>query len=183
MISIQEIEHAPLIELSKPKELSHGMKIHRVGSEGPFSFKISAKIPFAPSVFQGTGEEERQGIVLSISEEDHNKFTMFSESFKTQLAEKYPDIAGKWSSSSKQSSDKYPAQLRAKIYVKGERKCKYYDMEGSTANVPESWRGLEVTAVVRLSSIYVQPRGAGVILTVTHIKYDPNAQQESNPFA
>ena len=184
MRAIQEIEQAPLIELSKPKELAHGMKVYRVQSDGPFSFKLSATIPFAPSVFQGTGEEERQGIVLSISPEVYDRLTNFSNSFKAQLAETYPDIAQKWTSSLKAATDKYPAQLKAKIYVKGERTCKYYNMDGLTCKPPENWRRLEATAVVRVGGIYVQSRGAGMILDVTHLQYDPNAADlAANPFA
>ena len=183
MRTIQEIEQAPLIELSKPKELSHGMKIHKVQSDGPFSFKLSASTPFAPSVFQGTGQEERQGIVLSISPEVYDQLTSFSDSFKAQLSEKYPDIAQKWTSCLKAATDKYAAQLKAKINLKGDKACKFFSPEGLSIKTPETWRRLEVTAVVRIGGIYVQSKGAGMLLEVTHLQYDPHAQQEQNPFA
>ena len=183
MRAIQEIEQAPLIELSKPKELSHGMKIHRVQSDGPFSFKLSASIPFAPSVFQGTGDEERQGIVLSIPQDAYDRLASFSDSFAAQLAEKYPDIAQKWTSSLKAATDKYASSLKAKINLKGDRVCKFFSPEGLSIKAPENWRRLDVTAIVRLGGIYVQSRGAGMLLEVTHLQFDPRAQQEQNPFA
>ena len=158
------------------------MKIHRVQSDGPFSFKLSASIPFAPSVFQGTGAEERQGIVLSISPAVYDQLTSFSDSFKAQLTETYPDIAQKWTSSLKAATDKYPAQLKCKINLKGDRVCKYYSPEGLTIKAPENWRRLDVTAIVRLGGIYVQSRGAGMLLEVTHLQYDPNALEADCPF-
>ena len=184
MRAIQEIEQAPLIELSKPKELAHGMKVYRVQSDGPFSFKLSATIPFAPSVFQGTGAEERQGIVLSISPAVYDQLTSFSDSFKAQLTETYPDIAQKWTSSLKAATDKYQPQLKAKINLKGDRVCKYFSPEGLAIKAPANWRRLDVTAVVRVGGIYVQSRGAGMLLEISHLQYDPHAADlAANPFA
>ena len=185
MRTIQEIESAPLIDLSKPKELAHGMKTFRIQSDGPFCFKISATIPFTPSCFQGNGDEERKGIVLSISQEDYDKLSEFSESFKTQLIELYPDINKSWNNCMKPATEKYPSQLKAKINVKGDRACKFYNPQGLTIEAPSNWGRLEVTAIVRLGGIYVQSktRGAGMTLDVTHVQYDPHAQREENPFA
>ena len=181
MQTIQEVT-APLLELTKPKELSHGMKIYRVQSEGPFSFKVSASIPFTPGVFQGTGDEERQGIVLSIPQDAYDSIAHLSENFQQQLDAKHPGIAQKWTSSLKQS-DKYAPTLRAKINLKGDRECKFYDMSGQPAKAPAEWRKLEVTAVLRLGGVYVQSKGAGLLLDVTHLQYDPAQNQGANPFA
>ena len=185
MRTIQEIESAPLIELNKPKELSHGMKTYRVQSDGPFSFKISASIPFTPSCFQGTGQEERKGIVLSISQEDYDKLSGFSENLKSQLTELYPEIDKSWNNCLKPATEKYSPQLKAKINVKGERICKFYNSKGVTIEAPDNWNRLEVTAIVRLGGVYVQSktRGAGMTLDLTHVQYDPHAQREENPFA
>jgi len=183
MRTIQEIKDAPLIELSKPKELKHGMKLYRIKSEGPFTFKLTAKIPFAPSCFKGTGEEERQGIVLSISEDVSEKIQSFSKSFEAQLLTNHPDVEGKWNSSIKAATDKYPANLKAKINLRGLKPCLFYNMECHVEETPEQWRGLEVTAVIRLGGVYVQSRGAGMILDVTHLQFDPAQILAQNPFA
>ena len=182
MRTIQEITTAPLIELNKPKELTHGMKLYRIQSEGPFSFKVSASVPFAPSCFNGTGDEERQGLVLSIPEDVYKHIHNFSEDFRLQLSTTHADIAEKWNSSLKAATDKYPANLRVKINVKGNKACQFYDMEGSPAKAPEDWRRLEVKAVIRLGGVYVQSRGAGMILDVTHLQYDPAQNSIQNPF-
>ncbi len=183
MRTIQEIADAPLLELNKPKELTHGMKLHRVLSDGPFSFKVSATIPFTPSCFNGTGEEDRQGIVLSIPEDVYKQFQSFSESFKIQLSTTYPDLASKWNPPVKAATDKYPANLRAKINIKGNKACGFYALDGLPTTPPSDWRRLEVTAVIRLGGVYVQSRGAGMLLDVTHLQYDPAQNSAQNPFA
>ena len=183
MRTIQEIEEAPLIELSKPKELTHGMKLYRIQSEGPFSFKVAATLPFPPSCYNGTGEEERQGITLAIPEDVYEKVQSFSKSFKAQLSANHPDVEGKWNSSLKAATDKYPANLKAKVNLRGVKTCQFYDMEGQPAGMPEQWRRLEVTAVIRLGGVYVQSRGAGMILDVTHLQFDPAQIPAQNPFA
>jgi len=181
MQSIMEIT-APLLELSKPKELSHGMKIYRTQSDGPFSFKVSGSIPFTPGVYQGTGDEERQGIVLNITQEVYDSIAHLIENFQQQLDSKHPGIAQKWNSSLK-PADKYEPTIRAKICLKGDKVCKFYDMSGQTIDTPTEWRKLEVTAVIRLGGVYVQSKGAGLLLDVTHLQYDPDQNQGVNPFA
>ena len=179
MCTLQKI--SPLLE-TKPKDLSHGMRIYRIQS-APLSFKVSATIPFPPSAFGGTGEEERQGIVLSIPDEVYERIHNLGEGLKAQLSETHPDIASKWSSPLKAATEKYAANLRAKINVKGDKACQFYDMDASPTKAPERWRGLEVNAVIRLGGVYVQSRGAGMLLDVTHLQYDPAANSAQNPFA
>ena len=182
MRAIQEIVDAPLLELHKPKELAHGMKLHRVLSDGPFSFKVVATVPFPPSCFNGTGQEDRQGIVLAIADDVYKQLQSFSESFQAQLSTAYPDLDGKWVSPLKPATDKYPANLRAKINLRGNKACSFYDLSGTPTGPPSDWRRLEVTAVIRIGGVYVQARGAGMLLDVTHLQYDP-AQSAQNPFA
>ena len=153
MRTIQETD-APLIELSKPKELSHGMQLYRVQSDGPFTFKVSVSIPFTPSAFQGTGEEERVGIVMSIPQDAYDRIASFSESFKKQLSEKHPDIGQKWNGSLKPATDQYAPTLRAKINLKGDKQCQFYDLEGQSCSAPSQWRRLDANVVLRLGGVY-----------------------------
>ena len=181
MCSIQEIMNAPLLQLTKPKELSHGMKIYR--SDDVFSIKLDVTIPFGPSVFNGTGDEERMSLLLSISKEIFKSFKMISDDFKAQLTELHPYLDSKWTDSTKEATEKYDSNLRVKINVKGDKACKYYDLEGSSTDSPKTWKGLKATVVIRIGGGYIQPRGAGLLLDVTHLRYDPNQQSEANPFA
>ena len=174
---------APSIELSTPKELTHGMKLYRIQSDGPFCFKMSVRVCFTPSNFQGSGEEDRVGIVLSISPECFDHLKTFSSNFQEQLCEKHPDIGQKWSSSLKDATDKYSPTLKAKINVKGSKQCQFFDMSGQSCKAPENWRQLEANVVVRLGGVWVQSKSAGVLFEVSHLQFDPQQHCVINPFA
>ena len=185
MQAIQDIA-IPLLEVSKPKELAHGMKIYRAVSQGPFSFKLQGlSIPFGPSVFNGTGDEERMSLVFNVPEDVADIMNKWTESFQLQLEKISPDLSKKWHSSIKPANDKYPAQLRTKLNVKGDKACQCYDMEGEYTSLPHClcWRGLEVNAIIRFGGVYVQKANAGMLFDVTALQFDPSVSREQNPFA
>ena len=183
MRSITEISQAPNLDTTKPKDLSHGMKVYRVNSDGPFSFTVKVTIPFEPSVFQGTGEESRKGIVLSIDDASFQRLQGIDKQLMKDLTAAYPDIASRWHSPLKEATEKYPAQLKAKINIKGDKICKCFNPEGKPLDLPKQWRRLEASAVIRVGGVYIQARNAGLLLDVTHLQYDPNQDLEENPFA
>ena len=186
MRTIQEIQEAPIIELNKPKELSHGMKIHRVSAAegGQLCFKLmSVRIPFAPSVFQGKGDEARKGITINLSSPDYARLEMISRDLRKQLEEICPDIEKNWSSFLKPAHDGYSSQLKAKINLKGDNCCKFFDSKGNVVSEPTNWRKMgECNVALRVGGIYHQSKNTGLLLEVTHIQYDPQAQEEQNPF-
>ena len=180
MMTLKKNNQSPLLQLSKPKELSHGMKIYP--TQDAFSFKImEVQTPFGPSVFNGTGEEERQNLLFSISEEDQQQIKSLEADIYLQLQDKCPDIASRWTSCLKDATDKWPATLRTKINLKGTRTCKFLGAIGDTTPPPESWRLLSTNAVIRIGGAYLQARGAGLLVEVTHLQYA--AQPPMNPFA
>ena len=102
MRTIQEITQTPLLQPNKPKLLSHGMKIYNAPCEaGAFTFKINGiTTPFAPSVFNGTGEETRQSVVFSIPDEVYQLLRSFEDDFKAQLStSECPKVEEMWHSS------------------------------------------------------------------------------------
>lgn len=175
--TLAEIAEVPLLALTKPKELARGMKAY--GLAAPTSFKLSAAVAFAPSVFGGTGEEERQSIVLSIASEDYGKLDDWFGAQRTTISVLHP--AAQWHSPLK-PADKFPATLKAKINVKGPKACQCFDLAGQSAPFPARWQGLQVTAVIRLGGAYAQAMGAGPFVELTHLQYDPT-EGASNPFA
>ena len=179
-MTLKQIDQSPLLQLNKPKELSHGMKIFP--TQGQFSFKImEVQTPFAPSVFNGTGEEERQNLLFSISEEDHQQIKSLEADIYLQLQDQCPDIATRWTSCLKDATDKWPATLRVKINLKGTRSCKFLNAAGDTTSPPELWRRLTANAIIRIGGAYLQARGAGLLVEVSHLQYEP--QLPENPFA
>ena len=180
MMTLKQIDQSPLLQLDKPKELSHGMKIYP--TQGQFSFKImEVQTPFEPSVFNGTGLEERQNLLFSISADDYQQLKSLEADIYLQLQDKCPDIATRWTSCLKDATDKWPATLRTKINMKGTRACKFLGAIGDPTMPPESWRMLSTNAVIRIGGVYLQARGAGLLVEVTHLQYA--AQPPMNPFA
>ena len=173
-------DQSPLLQLSKPKELSHGMKIYPTVEQLTIKL-MDAQIPFGPSVFNGTGDEERQSLVLSISEEDHKRLQTLETDLRTQLQAQCPDIENRWASSLKDATEKWPANLRAKVNLKGDRICKFLDASGTPTSPPDSWRRLKANVVIRIGGVYLQTRGAGLLIEVSHLQYEP--QIPENPFA
>jgi len=122
MRTIQEITQTPLLQLNKPKLLSHGMKIYNAPCEaGAFTFKINGiTTPFAPSVFNGTGEETRQSVVFSIPDEVYQVLRSFEDDSKAQLsASECPKVEEMWHGSLK-PAEKYAATFKAKVNLSGE---------------------------------------------------------------
>ena len=181
--TVQELGQLNLLQVSKPKTLTHGMKVY--STEEPLSFKLEGvTTPFGPSVFNGTGEEARQSLVFSIPEDVHNRLKNLEDDFKTQLTVMRPNIDSVWFSSLKPSTGNYEPTFRAKINVKGDRVCKFYGPDNEIASAPENWRGCEMDVVVRVGGAYTQQRGAGALFEVTHARCGPNQVGKSqNPFA
>ena len=179
MMTVQQAT-APLLQLSKPKELSHGMKILPTSEQLCFKL-MGVQVPFGPSVFNGTGDEERQSLVLSITPEDCQAFREIETALRKQVEKQFPNAESKWSSCLKDATDKYAATIRTKINLKGPRACRFMDASGAESAPPESWRKLEANAVIRIGGAYLQARGAGLLVEVTHLQFEP--QLPENPFA
>ena len=179
-MTLKQIDQSPLLQLSKPKELSHGMKIY--STQQQFNFKLlEVSVPFAPSCFNGTGQEERQGIVLSISPEDHQQAKSLEADLFLQIQTLCPDLDKRWTSCLKDATDKYAPTLRAKINMSGPRVCKFLNAAGDPTPPPDSWRLLQVNAIIRIGGVYLQTRGAGLLVEVTHLQF--SAEPPANPFA
>ena len=133
MRTVQEITQTPLLQLNKPKLLTHGMKIYNAPYEGgAFTFKLNGiTTPFAPSVFNGTGEETRQSVVFSIPEDVYKLLRSFEDGFKAQLsASECPKVEEMWYSSFK-PAEKYAATFRAKINLSGDKSCAFFTTNSS----------------------------------------------------
>ena len=180
MQTLQQITLSPTLNLNKPKDLSHGMKIYSTTEQ--LAFKImDVQIPFGPSVFNCTGAEERQSLVLSISPEEYRALSSLETDLRQQLQAQFPDIDSRWTSCLKDATDKFSPTMRGKINLKGARVCKFLDGAGVPTCPPESWRRLSANVVIRIGGAYLQARGAGLLVEVTHLQYEP--QPPENPFA
>jgi len=119
-------------------------------------------VPFPPSVYRGTGNEPRQGIMFTVPDSVLLAFAAIEEWARKQI----PD--GVWHSAIKHS-DKYPATLKAKINVTGPNVCKILDAKQRPTAWPDNWSHLAVMPIIEFRGVYSQKTGSGLILEVTHL--------------
>ena len=159
--------------------------------DAPLSIQLgeglqTTTIAFTPSVFGGTGEEVRKGIVFRISQEDYAAFAAFEQRCRDMLRETIPNVDELWSPSAR-VSEKWGAQLRAKINIReGGRgwSAKFYNEAKEPCGIPEQWQGLRVSAILQARSGYIQRNSIGLILDVSHLQYREQSveQPEERPF-
>ena len=158
MQTTNELANVPDVEIASLKDGKLGMKFAGVlvNGERP-SFKLDVlKIPFEPSVYNGTGLEIRKGLVMEIGAYDATCIQAFEEKIKKKL--NIP--TDKWNSCVKPDH-----RLRAKINMGGEDPCAF------AGKAPEDgFRGRSAVAALVVKGIYVQRQATGLILDVQAMK-------------
>ena len=124
--------------------------------------------PWAPSVYNGTGNEPRQTITFSVSDEIRQHMELIEEAVRECLKQHIPGIDAIWSSSSKPPG-KHPSILRAKIVVSGDKICPCFNAAGEPVPLPTDWVGLAVLPIIAVKSVYLQKGMAGLVLEVVSL--------------
>ena len=124
--------------------------------------------PWAPSIFNGTGNEPRQTITFSVPDEIRQQMELIEEVVRGCLKQHMPGIDAIWSSSSKPPG-KHPSILRAKIVVSGDKTCPCFNAAGEPVPLPTDWVGLPVLPIVAVKSVCVQKGMAGLVLEVVSL--------------
>ena len=153
------------------------MKICQLRFQGkPLTLKLgqdleSTTVIFEPSVYNGTGEETRKGIVFRISDDDFNAMAEFEQWCLNALRATNPNVDSLWSASAKKS-DKWGSQLKAKINLSaGQWGAAFYNEATEPCSEPEEWRGLPVSLVLQVRGCYIQRQSIGLLIDVTHLQY------------
>ena len=91
------------LSLGAPTGLSKGnLKKCGLTYDGqPLGLRLEGEVAFEPSVYQGTGDEARQGIVFRLSDSDFASFQALEEWCKQALQAQTPNVETLWSASSK----------------------------------------------------------------------------------
>ena len=123
------------LSTTEPKEGKLGMKFCNLTDDnGPHCFKVeSPKIIFEPSVYNGTGEEERKNIVMAITEEAAKEI---EELENTRI--RVGAAPEKWNSCVKGLNG---PQLKAKINMSGQRQCEFAGHNGAKVALPTCAEG------------------------------------------
>ena len=124
-------------------------------------------IIFEPSVYNGTGNEERKNIVFGVSPTIEEGLAIMEDAILQALSETHPNIHALWTSSIKPASGDHEASLKAKINVSGKQPCRFFDESNQPTEVPDVFRPLEAKIVLQVRGVYTQI-SAGLMLSVSH---------------
>ena len=152
--------------------LKLGDKVAAVQLVDSDSHEIST--PFPPSCFQGD-EGARQGIAFNVPEEVFQRMATLEDSLCDALKPLHPNIRDLWHSCLKVGGQ-YPAHLRAKINLSGDREVQCVDESDQPIMAPTEWRGLEIVPILSLA-VYIQSKTAGLIADVVALKVVGRRQQ------
>jgi len=137
---------------------------------------LPATIPFAPSVYQGTGEENRLGIVFEVDQPVVESVKAFEEKVRERLA--IP--VSQWRPCYKDEGE-HRAQLRAKITKSGQFAARLYDTKGEGIEWPQAWRFAKANAVLSCRGVYNTGGNSGLLLEVQSLSFEPPASPDSLP--
>ena len=121
-----------------------------------------------PSVFNGTGAEERKSILIANPFYQIENLRLIEVWVKKQLRSTYPVIDQIWNSAIR-TADNYPPSIRANVWVGGYSPCKFYDENGQPYNAPADMAGLQVAPIVTLNA-FVQSNIAGLLIETVALK-------------
>jgi hypothetical protein len=153
------------LSLSQPKDGKLGMKFYNVSGEaGPPCFKVeNARVLFEPSVYNGTGEETRKGIVMEITEDDAKRI----EELESWMRIKSGVSPDKWVPCVRKTDGH---QIKAKINMRGPNQCEFIGPNGEK-DPPESLRGRTATAALLVRGVYMQRQASGLMIDVVAMRY------------
>ena len=121
-----------------------------------------------PSVFNGTGTEDRKSVLIAAPFQQIEDIRLIEIWVKKQLRGAYPDIDQIWNSAIR-AGDCYPPSFRAKIWTGGYNPCKIYDENGQPCAMPTEFAGLMVVPIVMFNA-YIQQNQAGLLLETVALK-------------
>lgn len=122
-------------------------------------------VVFEPSVYNGTGQEERVNITMTIDEAAAEQLRSVEETLKDKIREFVPLVDKVWNSSVG-VTQKGSTTLRAKIRVRGEGRVKCYDRSRNEIQPPSQWRGISICPILEVRGAYTQRTSCGLVIEV-----------------
>ena len=142
-------------------------------------------IPFEPSVFGGSGGEPRKAVRFAICEDELLDRILDMERKARALLED-TGVKLTWVSSIAEATELYPASVKAKVWVTGERAALIRDENGDAILMPsQPWPRPRANALLEARGIYRMANStAGLILQVAALQLSEQAfGGAQDPFA
>ena len=147
-----------------PLRLGNGLAVLQLVPSG----SREVTIPFPPTAFQGDSEEPRQSLTLNVPEEVFMTFATVEDAVRELLRPQHPNSDSIWHTSLRQAGA-YPAQLKVKVNLSGEREVQVFNEFDLRMEPPTNWKGLQVVPIVTLAA-FVQAKTAGLIIDLAALK-------------
>ena len=119
-----------------------------------------------PSVYGGTGQEERKGILFGTSSEVIEDLKKVEAWAFSQMRDLQSNLDCVWNTVIRATD---VPSFKGKIWVSGKAPCQCVDASNNPIPLPEQWGGLQVAPIFSLSA-YSQPDAAGLLLEVAGVK-------------
>jgi hypothetical protein len=110
-------------------------------------------IPFPPSVFQGTGEEQRKGIAFNLTPELEKELEALEAKARDLVEERLGTSARVLWNNCVKPAAQYDAKLKAKINVSGARVANIFDETGERTTFPKDWAAQDANPVLELRGV------------------------------
>lgn len=137
------------------------------------------RILFEPSLYNGTSEDQRVNIVMSIGDETAAEIAKMEELVRDKLRAHVPHVDQIWNSCLRPPSDRGGGTLKAKLRVRNEGAVQCFNKDREEIPRPTTWKGYSICPLIETRSIYVQARNAGLVLEVTAAVLGDNPNQKA----
>ena len=127
----------------------------------------SMRVLYEPSVYNGTGSEERVNITMSIDEAAANSIQSMETIARDKLRPSVPNIDTIWNSCIRPPSERAGYTFKCKVRLRGEGCVRCFGRTREEMALPQSLRGFSIVPVVEVRSAYVQRSSAGLVLVMT----------------
>jgi hypothetical protein len=121
--------------------------------------------PFQPSVYRGTGTEERVNATMNVPDDVREAFELIEERVRELVRPAFPKIDSIWHSATKPGG-KYRSTLKAKINIAGSKVARFVDTSGNPIDPPTNWSQLAVLPLIAVKGVYVQRATSGLMLDI-----------------
>ena len=156
-----------MLRTTKGKPGNKAITFHNLNLNGkPLRFLLlplgqATRVPWKPSVYQGTGQEQRLNIQFEVSEKQREVVEEIEDIVRTQFSFK-----GTWNSALKQKDGVW--LLKAKLNLSSAKKTVISGAE----ELPQDWPRF-VNASIRIQTVYCQKGAMGLILETEALDFMP----------
>jgi hypothetical protein len=122
---------------------------------------LRCRVPFAPGVFKGTGEETRLNVLFDVPPSVVDAIERIEQIVRDKVRQHIPLVDSMWSSCLKTPY----GQMRCKINIEGVYKIQLYDQAGEPMSIPiADLAKRSVVPIINFRGVYIQRAQCGLMM-------------------